>query len=274
MAQDETEKVVSDLNRELDEVLTETPVPAKRPKKTRAVVAMPDGNDLVRLAIEQDLDIAKLEKLIELRNAEIARTARAEFALHFAEMQAEFQPILRTKEAVNTNDGKQEVMYKYAPLEDIVKVVGPIIAKHGFSYRFPEEAIPESTDKRVWCVVSGHGHEERTYIDVPPVPTNRRTNSVQVRGIATAYGRRYSFLSAFGVVLEDEDDDAVSFDIDTIAAAAEATEAIRTAGSTDELRENFAYYYKGAKSDEERLIIMEIKDRRKAEFGGDDATTN
>lgn len=172
---------------------------------TDAQPPMSNGDRLVAMAIESGADIDKLERLIELRNAEEAREARLAFDTHFGEMQAEFTAVGKNKDALDYNG---EVMYAYAPLETLQLHYNPIIFKHGFSYRWREDAI--ETGKRCVLCISGHGHITETSFDIPKIPSNKRMNDVQAAGSMSSYGRRYTFIAGFGVIIADEDDDAAS----------------------------------------------------------------
>lgn len=168
----------------------------------QALATREDG--FLATALEKGVDTEQLEKLIDLKNREMARRAKADFDVHFAEMQREFVPVARSKVAKDNNGQR---LYAYCPLEDILIANQPIITKHGFSYRWAEEALP-SREKRIWCIVAGWGHEERSFVDIPFIEGNRATNAIQNRGSATSYGKRYSFLNAFGIIVAGEDDDA------------------------------------------------------------------
>jgi hypothetical protein len=170
-------------------------------------VAIRPVDGLIASAVEKNLDVDKLERLIDMRNKELARQAKLDYDEHFAAMQLDYVPVSKTKAALD-RDGKK-VLYRYCPLEDILRVYQPIISRHGFSYRWSEETI-SPTEKRMWCVVAGFGHEERSYVDIPIQAATSFTNSVQQRGSATTYGKRYSFVDAFGVIIDGEDDDATS----------------------------------------------------------------
>ncbi len=173
--------------------------------ETREVVKREDA--LLSLAIEKGMDTATLEKLIELRNAEIARQAKTEFDQKFALMQAEFIPVGKTNRASDRDGNK---LYSYCPIEVILMMAAPILAKHGFAYNWEEEALP-SKEKRIWCIISGYGHERRGFVDIPYMdPVTKATNVVQMRGSATTYGKRYSFLNATGIIVSGEDNDALS----------------------------------------------------------------
>lgn len=167
-------------------------------------VAVRQEDRFLELALEKGGDINTIEKLIDLRNKELERVAKVEYDLHFAEMQKDYVSVGKNKQA---KDEYGKTLYSYCPLETILSVYQPIISRHGFSYRWAEEALSE-TMKRIYCIVAGFGHEERSYIDIPIQAASRMTNATQQRGSATSYGKRYSFVNAFGIIIGGEDDDA------------------------------------------------------------------
>jgi hypothetical protein len=165
-----------------------------------------DSSSLIRLAIERNIDMDKLQKLIDMKNAEEERQAKLAFNFHFAEMQKDFVPVSREKQGYD---------YKYAPIELLQKTYGPIIARHGFSYVWREESIPEG--KRCYLTITGFGHSQENYFDIPPLEKTKQMNSVQVMGAMSTYGRRYTFIAGFGVIIEDEDPDAyIPIDADVL----------------------------------------------------------
>ena len=165
-----------------------------------------DINTLIAKAIEVPGSIAVIERLIELKNQEEDRAAKREFDLRFAEMQKDYRPAIKNQSVKNKNN---VVLYKFCPLENILKVYAPIISSNGFSYRWVESEKSE-TSKTVTCIVSGYGHREESSCRIPILPGNEFANGSQQQGISTSYGRRYSFISAFGIMIEGEDDDASS----------------------------------------------------------------
>ncbi len=224
----------------------------------REVQPASGGDSLIQLAIERGLDTDKLEKLIDLRNREIERQSKLAFDAAFARMQAEFGPVMRSKEAKG-DDGKR--MYAYAPLEALQDTVGPIIAKYGFSYSWSEENIEGG--KRVTMTITGHGASRTSTFDVPMVPGTRRMNPVQVMGAMSTYGRRYTFLAGFGIVVRDEDDDAMAANIDI----SDDLNAIDSASTMEELKRAYIDAYKRYEGNRKaQLEIISAKDFRKKEL--------
>ena len=169
-------------------------------------------NKMMAMAI-QGGNIDMLERLLKARAAEEERQARIAFEQAFSRMRAELPAIVKKKD-VSIRDKKA---YSYAPVEEIQRLCDPIIYKHGFSYSWKEESIYGSdgkpTGKRVQLDIFGYGHTRSNSFDVPMLGQitsrdgNAVTNAVQAAGAMSTYGRRYTFVSGFGVVVEGEDSD-------------------------------------------------------------------
>ena len=159
------------------------------------------GDNLVRLAIEKGIDVDNLQRLINMRNAEIERQAKLDFQTNFARMQSRFPSASRDKQGYG---------YKYAPIELLQKTFGPIIAEHGFSYSWRESSVENMPEwKRCILTISGYGYSQENYFDIPPVERTKQMNAVQAVGAMSTYGRRYSFISGFGIIIDDEDPDGI-----------------------------------------------------------------
>jgi hypothetical protein len=214
--------------------------------------------DLVAMAIDRDLDIEKLRALIEMRNAQEERENKRAFDEAFARMQSEFETVRRTKKGHD---------YKYAPLEVLQKAYGPVISRNGFSYRWREEAI-EGGGKRTIMRISGYGHSEENYFDAPKLEGTRQMNSVQVAGAMSTYGRRYTFLSGFGVIVEDEDTDGRPLSADEVKQVSPAIAQIKSAKDADELKKVFFAAYNATNDTALRRLLTDAKDERKKELAG------
>jgi hypothetical protein len=80
---------------------------------------------LAALMANPATDTQKMKELIEIRNDELNRIARAEFARDFVDMKPHLPKVIRTKENKQTSS-------KYAPLEDINVAIDPVLSKFGF----------------------------------------------------------------------------------------------------------------------------------------------
>jgi hypothetical protein len=243
------------------EIVNEKPEKAVAKRKTTAPVES-TADAIIRMAVEKNLDVDKLERLIEMRNREEERIARQEFTAHFTAMQSEFPMVQKHKKVYNKTGDK--VLYRYASLEDILAEYAPILARHGFAYRWEEEAVADNI-KRVWCIISGYGHEERSYVDIPIEPGNSFTNNIQQRGVSTSYGKRYSFINATGVILAGEDNEQDL--LDNLALYDPYIKQIKETQSINELKKVFEKVYTELTGDQHgRALVLVAKDEMKKEL--------
>ncbi len=165
--------------------------------------ALSESAELLRMAIANNLDTDKLKALMDLRDREEAHRAQQLFDQHFADMQKEYVPAIKTKD-VSTNGSK---VYSYCPLPEILKVYAPILSRHGFTYRWEEKVFGDGKERETTCYISGYGHTKTASIVLPVADQNKMANAIQARGITAEYGRRYSFLNATGCIVADEESD-------------------------------------------------------------------
>jgi len=226
---------------------------------TPAIVDQDESNALIRMALDKNLDADKLDKLIALKNREVDRAARVEFDKNFAKLQAKLPIIKKTKEAKNRSD---KTMYKYAPLEALQAVTGPIIARMGFSYSWREEAIEGG--KRVIMVITGYGATKETYFDVPMIQGTDIQNAIQVAGAMSTYGKRYTYIAGFGLTVEGEDEDG-TFDADKYNDQIARLTACTT---MEQLAKVFKEIWTSGLDLEGKKIITATKNSKKKELAG------
>lgn len=238
-------------------------VPASVPAKVDSQSPALPLDSLYRMAVEKDFDAEKMQKVIDIVNAERARQSREAFEFNFAEMQRELPAIVKDKSAKDRG-GKET--YRYASLESVLKQVQSIVWKHGFSYSWRNETVADGAT-RVICSISGYGHTREAYFDIPILEASAWTNAIQQMGSATSYGKRYSLCSALGITIQDEDDDGKSFDLDEIMATSEAVGKIKAATSLEELGKLWAGIYNEYKSDDALIkLLIAAKDEKKREL--------
>lgn len=150
-----------------------------------------------RVASNPDADIAKLERLIELKRTLDADLARAEFNAAFSAMQPEIPVII---ERGQTDKGT------FAELEDIVEIVRPILARHGFSLSHRTEWPSETRVRVVGILRHRSGHQEMSEF-LSGADQSGSKNGIQALGSTVSYGRRYTTKDLLLIVTRREDDD-------------------------------------------------------------------
>ena len=156
-----------------------------------------DAMTLVSQAVSNGAQVEQVDKLIELVKFNDQREALRAFNQAFTLAQADFPTIAKTKKAHNSN---------YAPLDEIVKAMRPVLQKHGFSFR---HSVSENTDKSVTvsCILAHQdGHSEAATLTGPSDSSGSK-NAIQAIGSTVTYLRRYTFEAVTGLVTGGSDDD-------------------------------------------------------------------
>jgi hypothetical protein len=155
-----------------------------------------------RLARDPSVDVAKLERLLDMHERLIRQQAKAEFDRAFAEMQGDI-PTIDEKGRILV-DGV--LRSRFAKNEDIQEVIKPILKAHGFALRFSSE-VSEGRIKVTGTLSHRSGHSERDEFVTLPDKTGSK-NDIQAIGSARSYGQRYTTIALLNIATRGEDNDA------------------------------------------------------------------
>lgn len=157
---------------------------------------------LLTLAVDKDLDIEKLAKLMEMHKAWQVDQARKAFFSALSQFQSEV-PEIRKSKSVAFNETK----YNYAPLADVTRQIKETCKDCGLSYRW--EIADTKEEIKVTCLVTHlDGHTEQTTMTANPDDSGKK-NKIQARGSAIEYLKRYTLIGALGLSTTDSDIDGV-----------------------------------------------------------------
>jgi hypothetical protein len=175
-------------------------------KVSRGITAVStvDPQALLMRAIDKDLPIESMERLLALRDKMKAEWAREQYFTALSGFQKDCPVIEKGHDVLNKD--KRSVRYRYAALEDLSEGAAPFLEKWGFSWT----CKPEQVDGKVKATVHAHhkdGHEEVTSFEVPLDPDSYMTNP-QRAAAALTFATRYAFKTAFGIQTRGEDNDA------------------------------------------------------------------
>lgn len=166
------------------------------------VATTPD--QLLAMAVDKDLDIDKLTKLVELVKQNNADIARKEFFHSLSQFQAN-APEIRKSKQVEFKTQSGVTSYHYAPLSDIVRQITHDVKSAGLCYRWEIQDTKEEIS--VTCLVTHtSGHTEKTTMRANPDESGGK-NKIQARGSAIEYMKRYTLIGALGLTTADSDID-------------------------------------------------------------------
>jgi hypothetical protein len=190
---------------------------------------------LLERAMEKNMPLDYMERLIGLLEKQRAQWARERFFSDLAEAQAEFPIVSKLHEARDPDKGTAEekkeggkLLYVYAPFEDIWKEIEPIASRHGFSTttkakpsKHADLGIPMMA---ATCFVHHKdGHTEETTIEVPIGEGTRLMSGMQKYMAARSFARRYAYIDALGIAMKGEDVDSPENEKETPLAAPQPT---------------------------------------------------
>jgi hypothetical protein len=162
---------------------------------------------LLTLAVDKDLDISKLERLMELQKAWTIEQARKAFFSALAKFQSEVPEIRKSKKVGFDLKEGGRTEYNYAPLADVVRQIKDTCRDCGLSYRWE---IKDTKDEiAVTCLVTHvDGHTEKTTMVANPDDSGKK-NKIQQRGSSIEYLKRYTLIGALGLSTTDSDIDGI-----------------------------------------------------------------
>jgi hypothetical protein len=185
----------------------ENPMPHEIQKQTALTGPQTEVSALVKLAVEKDLDVEKLEKLFALYERDQKRLAEQEFFKSLAEFQAVCPPIRKSTEKAASRDGGPS--YNYAELDEIVRTVQPILHGLGFSYTWDMPKPPENGLIECLCKLRHvKGHEVVARF-VCPFASKAGMSEQQKYASALTYARRYSLIQVLGLSTTEKDTDGI-----------------------------------------------------------------
>lgn len=170
--------------------------------------------------------VEALERLANLyQRMEEQRAAKA-FAAAFAAVQSEMPSVQATR-AVPGNGG--EVRYTFAPFDEIMRTVQPILARHGFSVSF-DSRMEDNRTVALCTLTHASGHSRTNQFAVRGGKGPPGTNEAQADGSARSYARRYALCDALNISIDHDTDARAEGDTITADVAARLERDAKAAG--------------------------------------------
>lgn len=158
-----------------------------------------------RAARDPNVDLDKMERLMAMREREMARQAEQAFNEAMKAAQAEMRSVAADADNSQTRS-------KYATYAKLDRVLRPIYTKHGFSVSFDEADSPKPEHIRCLAYVAHEAGFTRTYRkDMPADGKGAKGGDVMTKthatGAAASYGMRYLLKGIFNVAVGEDDTD-------------------------------------------------------------------
>jgi hypothetical protein len=155
-----------------------------------------------KAARDPNVDIDKMERLLQMQERVEARAAEVAFAEAFSALQPELPTISHNGQIVH----KGQVISAFSDWPNINKAVTPILAKHGFSLSFKPNAAERGGTAVRAVLRHALGHQDSAELELPS-DTSGAKNAVQAIGSSLTYAKRYLGVLVLNLTIEGEDDD-------------------------------------------------------------------
>lgn len=169
-----------------------------------------------RAASNPNVDVNKLEKLLDMQERVLSRRAEVAFNGAFAEMQSQL-PVIAENGQIKIGN---EIRSKYALFEDINETCKPILKQHGFALTF-KTATEKGAATVTGILMHKEGHRESTEITLE-ADTSGSKNSVQSIGSSISYAKRYCLCALLNITSRGEDDDGARGNVKRITESQSA----------------------------------------------------
>lgn len=184
------------------EVIKEA-APAPAMSESAAIIQV-----IERAAMNPNVDIDKMERLLQMQERIMERNARSSYAADLSRMQEHLPVIAENGRIVVRDKVTKEVVQStgYALWEDINEAIKPILSAHGFALSFKTGLAPDNKITVTGILSHRDGHSEETTMILPHDSTGSK-NAVQAVGSSTSYGKRYTACALLNITSRGEDDD-------------------------------------------------------------------
>ncbi len=162
---------------------------------------------LISQAIDKNVPVEALEKLLDMRTKWLLQVAEEEFNIAMTGFQSECPIIKKTKKVY----GKNGFLYAFAPIDSIVSQIKGLIAKYKFSYSF--DIIFENNIVYATCTVKHiRGHKESKTVPLLLVAKTAAMNDSQQVAATITMAKRYALENSFGISTGMTDTDGMVAD--------------------------------------------------------------
>jgi hypothetical protein len=157
-----------------------------------------------RAAMNPDVDIDKMERLMAMQEQMLDRQAKQGYIKSMVAAQSEMGVVNKNKDNKQTNSS-------YADLAILKRVITPVYTKHGFAISFSEAPAADGMVCVKGTVMHRSGHSEDFSFDCPIDDKGIKgvTNKTATHGKASSvsYSERYLLRMIFNLTIDNEDDD-------------------------------------------------------------------
>jgi len=185
--------------------------------------------DVIRGGVTKE-NVEAMTQLVKLYEHMQDRDREAEFAQAFNALQCEMKGV-KAMRAVPNNDGTTR--YKFAPYEEIMAQVKPLLEKHHFTVSFSTE-FGEGRLFKLCTLQHSSGHSKTTRFGVLIGSGPPKATPTQADGAASTYAKRFALCDALNIIIETDHDANVEGSAISPEKAKELRERLKNVHGTED----------------------------------------
>jgi len=191
--------------------------------------------DVIRGGVTKE-NVEAMTQLVKLYEHMQDRDREAEFAQAFNALQSEMKKVKAMKPVP---DRHGVTKYKFAPYEEIMDQVKPLLEKHHFTLSFSSD-FKEGRIYKICTLqhISGHSKETRFGCNIGSGPPN--ASAAQADGAASTYAKRFALCDALNIIIESDHDANVEGTAISPEKARELRERLKNVHGTEDAFLTFA----------------------------------
>jgi len=159
-----------------------------------------------RAATDPNVDIGKMERLLDMQERVLTRNAEMAFYAAMSELQ-DAMPTIKKEGEIKVGG---QVRSRYARFEDILGQPKPLLKQYGFSVAFKSNFVDGQLEI-TGTLSHREGHHESTTMRLPFDESGSK-NNVQAIGSSVSYGKRYVYCMLLNINITEDDDDGNAAD--------------------------------------------------------------
>jgi len=165
----------------------------------------PSIGSILAAAVDRGMAITDLKELAGLYERELNRKAEQAFNAAVSRFRAECPAILKTKEAAFATKAGGRAGYKFAPLEEVTKVIDPPLSANGLSYRWDAQTI-EGMIAVTCFVFHVDGAQPRSSTFTCPISGSSLMSDAQAAAATVTFAKRQSLQMVLGITTDEDND--------------------------------------------------------------------
>lgn len=195
---------------------------------------------MMQVAIQQGMDLEKLEKFMELQERHEAREAKKVYTQAMAAFKKN-PPEIDKDKRVSYETQKGTTEYSHATLANVTTKINQSLSEHGLSASWV--TVQPNGNITVTCTIThSMGHSESTSLTAEP-DTSGSKNAIQAIGSTISYLERYTILALTGLATHDMDTDGQTGEVEYINEKQLST-IVDLIADTDSDKDKFMKYMK------------------------------